>query len=70
MMWNWLVTGLASGATLALYDGSPFHPDGNVLFDYADEAGINVFGTSAKWIDWSRRLVFARERRTSSKPCG
>ncbi len=51
MMWNWLVTGLASGATLALYDGSPFHPDGNVLFDYADEAGVNVFGTSAKWID-------------------
>lgn len=51
MMWNWLVAGLASGATLALYDGSPFHPDGNVLFDYVDEAGINVFGTSAKWID-------------------
>ena len=51
MMWNWLVTGLASGATLALYDGSPFHPDGNVLFDYVDEAGVNVFGTSAKWID-------------------
>ena len=51
MMWNWLVTGLASGATLALYDGSPFHPDGNVLFDYVDDASINVFGTSAKWID-------------------
>ena len=51
MMWNWLVTGLASGATLALYDGSPFHPDGNVLFDYVDAAAINVFGTSAKWID-------------------
>ena len=51
MMWNWLVTGLASGATLALYDGSPFHPDGNVLFDYVDDAAINVFGTSAKWID-------------------
>jgi acetoacetyl-CoA synthetase len=51
MMWNWLVTGLASGATLALYDGSPFHPDGNVLFDYVDEVGVNVFGTSAKWID-------------------
>lgn len=51
MMWNWLVTGLASGATLALYDGSPFHPNGNVLFDYADEAQINVFGTSAKWIE-------------------
>ena len=33
MMWNWLVSALASGATLLLYDGSPFHPDGNVLFD-------------------------------------
>ncbi len=51
MMWNWLATGLASGATLVLYDGSPFHPDGNVLFDLADEAQINVFGTSAKFLD-------------------
>ncbi|MDO9216103.1 MAG: acetoacetate--CoA ligase, partial [Lacisediminimonas sp.] len=51
MMWNWLVSGLAVGATLALYDGSPFAPDGNVLFDYADHAGVNVFGTSAKFID-------------------
>jgi hypothetical protein len=34
MMWNWLVSGLASEATLLLYDGSPFHPDGNMLFDY------------------------------------
>ncbi len=51
MMWNWLTAGLASGATLVLYDGSPFFPDGNVLFDYADEAQIGVFGTSAKWID-------------------
>jgi len=51
MMWNWLVTGLAEGATLALYDGSPFHPDGNVLFDYAEEAGFQHFGTSAKFID-------------------
>ena len=39
MMWNWLVSGLASGATLLLYDGSPFHPDGNVLFDFADRSG-------------------------------
>ena len=54
MMWNWLVTGLASGATLALYDGSPFHPDGNVLFDYVDDAAINVFGTSAKWINFGQ----------------
>ncbi|MGO9170832.1 MAG: acetoacetate--CoA ligase [Rhodomicrobium sp.] len=51
MMWNWLAGGLASGATLVLYDGSPFHPGGHILFDYADEARINVFGTSAKWID-------------------
>ncbi|MEZ5475984.1 MAG: hypothetical protein R3E95_00290 [Thiolinea sp.] len=35
MMWNWLASGLASGATLVLYDGSPFYPDGNVLWDYA-----------------------------------
>ncbi|MBX3495112.1 MAG: acetoacetate--CoA ligase [Parvibaculum sp.] len=51
MMWNWLVSGLAAGATLALYDGSPFAPGPQVLFDYIDEAKINVFGTSAKFID-------------------
>ncbi|UUP18436.1 acetoacetate--CoA ligase [Nitratireductor thuwali] len=51
MMWNWLVSGLASGATLVLYDGSPFHPDGNALFDYADAEKITYFGTSAKFID-------------------
>ena len=51
MMWNWLVTALASEATLLLYDGAPFHPDGNVLFDFADETGMTLFGTSAKFID-------------------
>ena len=51
MMWNWLVSALASKATLLLYDGSPFHPDGNVLFDYAQETGMTHFGTSAKFID-------------------
>ena len=51
MMWNWLVSGLAAGATLALYDGSPFHPSERVLFDYIDKARIDVFGTSAKFID-------------------
>jgi len=50
MMWNWLVSGLAVEATLVLFDGSPFHPDGNTLWDLADELGIHVFGTSAKWI--------------------
>ena len=51
MMWNWLVTVLASNATLLLYDGSPFHPDGNVLFDFADAAQMTLFGTSARFID-------------------
>lgn len=51
MMWNWLVTALASDATLLLYDGSPFHPDGHVLFDFADATGMTLFGTSAKYID-------------------
>ena len=57
MMWNWLVSGLASGATLMLYDGSPFHPSGNILFDYTDAEGINIFGTSAKFIDAVKKAV-------------
>jgi acetoacetyl-CoA synthetase len=51
MMWNWLVSGLASEATLLLYDGAPFYPDGNVLFDYAAAERCTLFGTSAKFID-------------------
>jgi acetoacetyl-CoA synthetase len=51
MMWNWLISALASEATLVLYDGSPFHPTGNILFDYADQEGVTLFGTSAKYID-------------------
>lgn len=51
MMWNWLVSMMASEATLMLYDGSPFAPDGNILFDYADEENFTFFGTSAKFID-------------------
>ncbi|HHH39620.1 MAG TPA: acetoacetate--CoA ligase [Sedimenticola sp.] len=51
MMWNWLVSGLAAGATLLLYDGSPFHPGGHILFDYADAEGMTQFGASAKYID-------------------
>jgi len=51
MMWNWLASALASGATLLLYDGAPFYPDGNALFDYADASGMTHFGTSAKFID-------------------
>jgi acetoacetyl-CoA synthetase len=55
MMWNWLASGLACGATLCLYDGSPFYPDGNVLFDYAAEEKFAIFGTSAKYIDAVRK---------------
>ncbi|APG83517.1 acetoacetyl-coenzyme A synthetase AcsA [Sinorhizobium americanum CCGM7] len=55
MMWNWLASGLAVGATLCLHDGSPFHPDGNVLFDFAAEERFAVFGTSAKYIDAVRK---------------
>jgi acetoacetyl-CoA synthetase len=51
MMWNWLVSALASEATLLLYDGAPFHPDGNALFDFAAAERCTLFGTSAKYID-------------------
>jgi acetoacetyl-CoA synthetase len=51
MMWNWLASGLATGATLLLYDGSPFVGQGRILFDYADAEGITHLGTSAKFID-------------------
>ncbi len=51
MMWNWLVSGLASEATLLLYDGNPSALDGRILFDLADAEGMTLFGTSAKWID-------------------
>ena len=59
MMWNWQVSALACGATLALYDGSPFHPDGNTLFDFVAEEGIETFGTSAKFIDAVKKAGLA-----------
>ncbi len=51
MMWNWLTGALASGSTLMLYDGSPFYPGANVLWDYIAEEKCTVYGTSAKYID-------------------
>ncbi|MBS0431601.1 MAG: acetoacetate--CoA ligase [Proteobacteria bacterium] len=56
MMWNWLVSSLSVGAAVVLYDGSPTHPDGNALWNLADEVGISVFGTSAKWIDATAKM--------------
>ncbi len=51
MMWNWLVSALASEASLLLYDGSPFYPDPAVLFDFMDETHARFMGVSAKYID-------------------
>jgi acetoacetyl-CoA synthetase len=51
MMWNWLVTVLASNATLVLYDGSPFHPGPSRLFELIDRHRITLFGVSAKFLD-------------------
>ncbi len=51
MMWNWFASALGRGATLLLYDGSPFYPDGNVLWDFAQDEKMTFFGTSAKYID-------------------
>ena len=50
MMWNWLVSGLAVGATLVCYDGHPFYPAPEALLKMADELGITIFGPSAKYI--------------------
>ncbi len=55
MMWNWLVSSLAVGACVVLYDGSPAYPNGNILWDLADELGISIFGTSAKWLAASEK---------------
>ena len=51
MMWNWLVSSLGHGASILLYDGSPFQPGPDALFDVADEFGLALLGVSAKYID-------------------
>jgi acetoacetyl-CoA synthetase len=50
MMWNWLVSSLAAGAAVILYDGSPIHPRRDILFDLAEQERLTVFGTSAKYL--------------------
>ncbi len=50
MMWNWLVSGLATGCRIVLYDGSPFHPNPNALLDLAQNESITVFGVGAKYL--------------------
>ena len=62
MMWNWMVSGLAAGVTLVLYDGSPFHPGPDAMFDLVDEAQVTVFGTGAKAIAaWEKAGLVPRQ---------
>jgi acetoacetyl-CoA synthetase len=58
MMWNWLVSGLATGATLVLYDGSPFHPGPAGLWNMAQEERLTIFGTSAKYLSALQKSDF------------
>ncbi len=67
MMWNWLVSALAVGCTIVLYDGSPFHPGPQRLFDLAEAEGVTVFGVSAKYLA-SIEKVGVKPRRTHSLP--
>lgn len=62
MMWNWLVSGLASGAAIVLYEGDPFYPSPATLWDIAARENINIFGASAKYVDALRRAAFRPSR--------
>ena len=55
MMWNWLASALASRAAAVVWDGSPAYPSLDALFDLVDQAGITLFGTSARYIDSLRK---------------
>jgi acetoacetyl-CoA synthetase len=59
MMWNWLVSALGSGATVVLFDGNPFHPSPDILFDVAERERLTLMGVSAKYID---SLIKVRSR--------
>ena len=68
MMWNWLASGLATGATLVLYDGSPFHPDPGVLWRMAEEEQVTIFGTSAKYIAAMEKSSFVPAQSVDLSP--
>jgi acetoacetyl-CoA synthetase len=68
MMWNWLMSGLATGATLVLYDGSPFHPDPGVLWRMAADERITVFGTSARYLASLEKSGFEPAREVDLTP--
>ena len=63
MMWNWLVSSLAVGATIVLYEGSPFYPSPTVLFDLIDKASINIFGIGAKYIETLAKKEIVPEKK-------
>ena len=67
VMWNWLISGLASGATCLLYDGSPFADRGRILWDFAETERCTLFGTSAKYIDALKKANVV-PRRTHQLP--
>jgi len=62
MMWNWMASGLMTGATVVLYEGSPFYPRPESMFDLIDELDISIFGTGAKAISaWDKAGVKPRK---------
>jgi acetoacetyl-CoA synthetase len=62
MMWNWLVSSLAAGATVVLYEGSPFYPGPAAMFDLVDDLEISILGTSAKSISaWEKAGIKPRQ---------
>jgi acetoacetyl-CoA synthetase len=68
MMWNWLVCSLSLGATVLLYDGSPFYPNDGALWKLAQDEGITIFGTSARYLaEIERRGVKPRKEYDLSK---
>ncbi|MDZ7809845.1 MAG: hypothetical protein U5L11_06410 [Arhodomonas sp.] len=70
MMWNWLVSGLLTGAELVLFDGSPGYPSLDVLWELAETEGITHFGTSAKFLGGCRNARHRPGRTTTSCPAG
>ncbi len=61
MMWNFLISSLLTGSTIVLYDGSPFYPDNNFLWNFLNENNVKYFGTSAAYITHLRKLNFIPE---------
>ncbi|OLO11964.1 acetoacetate--CoA ligase [Chromohalobacter japonicus] len=68
MMWNWLASGLGSGATLLLYDGSPFAPHADTLWQIASDEGVTVFGTSAKYLSACEKEGLAPGKQVDLSP--